>query len=231
MNDTPTPAPDLTPEPAPAARGGIAAWLMTNFLAGIITLTPLVVTLYLVKWIIVTVDGLILGFLPVGYQPSDLLGSMGVHPPFQLYGMGMVVGFFAVVLVGMLGRNFLGQKVVEWGDSLLNQIPGVRSIYVSIKQLMDTVTSTRSGTFREVVLVEFPRKGMYMVGFITGVPQGEIKTRTGQEMVNVFIPTTPNPTSGYLAVVARSEIIPLKMTVDQGLKMVISAGIVTPDKA
>jgi uncharacterized membrane protein len=136
-----------------------------------------------------------------------------------------------VVLLGtgVIVANLFGRKLVEYWEQLLSRIPLVRSIYSGVKQIMETVFHSQGQAFRKVLLVEFPRKGMWAIGFQSGVTRGEAQVRTSEEVVNVFIPTTPNPTSGFFVMVPKKDLIELDMSVDEGLKMIISAGVVVPE--
>ena len=137
--------------------------------------------------------------------------------------MLLVVGFFAAGLIGRM--------VFRLGESLIDRVPVVRSVYGALKQIFETVFADSSSSFREVVLVEYPRRGLWAVGFITGRTKGEVRDRIDRDLVNVFLPTTPNPTSGFLLFVPREDLVHLDMSVEEGIKMVISAGIVTPPRA
>lgn len=216
------------PDEAPKHRGFLA-FLRTNFLTGVIILMPVTLTFILLKTLIVWLDNFLLGFIPSRYHFNNLmLEYFGLEVSRDIHGMGLIVGFIVIVLTGLLTRNLLGRRLLGWMDSLVSRIPGVRSVYTAIKQITETLTSTSSKSFREVVMIEYPRKGLWSLAFVTGETKGEVQKLTDDEMVNVFLPTTPNPTSGYLLFVPRKDIRPLHMSVDQGLKMIISAGIVTP---
>jgi uncharacterized membrane protein len=211
---------------------GFWAYVRSRFITGIIVLLPIILTLLLLKTLIIWLDGFLLSFVPHRYHPDQLmLDHFAISLPFNIYGVGLVVGFFAILLVGILARNLLGRRLIAWGDSIMHRIPGVRSVYNAIKQVTETVTSSSSKSFREVVLVEYPRKGLWAIAFVTGKTEGEVQDITTTEVVNVFLPTTPNPTSGFLLFVPRKDLRTLHMSVEQGLKMVISGGIVTPSLA
>ena len=135
-----------------------------------------------------------------------------------------------LILLGALTANFFGRALIRWGERLLDAMPVVRSIYGTLKQIFETVTSHSAASFRDVVLVEYPRKGLWAIAFVSSETKGEIRHRLDQEMVNVFLPTTPNPTSGYLLFVPKKDVVYLDMTVEEGVKYVISAGLVTPPR-
>ncbi|HCP01660.1 MAG TPA: hypothetical protein DIT35_09225, partial [Rhodospirillaceae bacterium] len=143
-------------------------------------------------------------------------------------GVGLIVLIISLIIIGALTRMLLGRTLVRLGESLVNRMPVVRSVYGATKQVVETVLKSQSDAFRQVVLFEYPRRGSWAIGFVTGQTKGEVQNLTNDDVVNVFLPTTPNPTSGYLLFLPRREIIPLSMTVEEGIKMIISGGIVTP---
>ena len=141
----------------------------------------------------------------------------------------MILIVLLIFVIGVLTQSFLGGKLVQLGEMIVDRIPVVRSIYTGAKQVVTTIAEADTKAFRKVVLVEFPRKGIYSLGFITGYTEGEVQELTNAKLVNVFVPTTPNPTSGFLVFVANEDIIELTMTVEDGIKFIISVGIVTPE--
>lgn len=191
-------------------------WLI----AGLLVIVPLVITLGVLNWIIGTLDQT-LAILPEAWQPDKLLG---VHIP----GFGVILTLLILLLVGGIASNFIGRKLVGWGDALVRRIPVVRSIYSSVKQVSDTVFSDSGNAFRTAVLVQWPREGVWTVAFVTGQPSGEVAALLRDEYVSVFVPTTPNPTGGYFVLVRRSECIELEMSVDAALKYIVSMGVVAP---
>lgn len=190
------------------------------FLAGLIVLVPIAGTVLFVRWLIGFSDGA-LALLPEAYQPEHLLG---VHIP----GLGVALSIAGIILVGMLATNFFGKRLLAWFDAMLAQVPVVRSIYGAIKQLMEAVLGTGGSAFQKVVLVSFPQKGEWSMGFVTGPAKLPVPGASQQNLMAVFIPTTPNPTSGWLLFVAEEELVSLPMTVEDGLKMVVSGGMVAP---
>lgn len=160
-------------------------------------------------------------WLPEKYQPDVLLG-------FHLPGVGVVLAVIVVLGTGVIVANLFGRKLVKFWESILAQIPLVRTIYTSVKQILETVFSSGQ-SFRKVLLIEYPRKGLWTLAFQSGRTRGEAQIKTGSEIVNVFIPTTPNPTSGFFIMVPKEDVVELDMTVDDGLKMIISAGVMVPD--
>ena len=191
-------------------------WLI----AGLLVIVPLVITLGVLNWIIGTLDQT-LAILPEAWQPDKLLG---MHIP----GFGVILTLLILLLVGGIASNFIGRKLVGWGDALVRRIPVVRSIYSSVKQVSDTVFSDSGNAFRTAVLVQWPREGVWTVAFVTGHPSGEVAALLRDEYVSVFVPTTPNPTGGYFVMVRKSECIELDMSVDAALKYIVSMGVVAP---
>ena len=191
-------------------------WLI----AGLLVIVPLVITLGVLNWIIGTLDQT-LAILPEAWQPDKLLG---MHIP----GFGVILTLLILLLVGGIASNFIGRKLVGWGDALVRRIPVVRSIYSSVKQVSDTVFSDSGNAFRTAVLVQWPREGVWTVAFVTGQPSGEVAALLRDEYLSVFVPTTPNPTGGYFVLVRKSECIELEMSVDAALKYIVSMGVVAP---
>ena len=209
--------PTSTPKPAPA----VGQRIRTYFFAGILVTAPLFITGY-VAWLFINfVDDSITPLIPPAYNPETYL-------PFALPGLGLVVLFISMTMVGMFMAGFMGRLFTRLSESLLNRMPVIRSVYNAVKQILETVLAQQSKAFREAVLVEYPRRGSWAIGFVTGSTQGEVQNLTNDDVVNVFLPTTPNPTSGYLLFVPRRELMPLSMSVEEGIKMIISGGIVTP---
>jgi uncharacterized membrane protein len=231
--------PPLTPNNLPALpsaglkslRPRLLTRLRNNLLAGILVTAPIGITIYLTWSLITWVDNRVLPLLPEQYNPEnflrfDLPGVGTVHLSFPGIGLIIAIAFFTAI--GALTAGFVGRLFLEYSERLLNRMPVVRSIYGATKQIFETVLAQKSTAFREVVLVEFPRRGCWAIGFITGRTEGEIQELTEDDVLNVFVPTTPNPTSGYLFFVARKEVYPLSMSIEEGIKMVVSGGIVTP---
>ncbi len=207
----------------PRRRFGLAARLRNYFLAGVIVVAPISITFFIVWQVVQVVDGNVQRMLPDRYNPETYL-------PFSIPGLGVLLMVGLITLIGMLTAGLVGRTVMRTGESILNQMPVIRSIYGTLKQIFETVFSHSSQSFREVVLVEYPRRGIWAIGFVTGVTRGEIQERVEPQLVNVFLPTTPNPTSGFLLFLPRDEVIGLDMSVEDGIKMVISSGIVAPDR-
>ncbi len=192
-------------------------------LSGLLVLVPLAITLAVLNWIVGTLDQT-LQILPEAWRPDKLIG---VHIP----GFGVLLTLSIVLLIGGITSNFLGKKLVTWGDALLNRIPIVRSIYSSVKQVSDTLFSENGNAFRRALLVQWPREGVWTIGFQTGTPGGDVINHLVGDYVSVYVPTTPNPTGGYFVMLKREDCIELKMSVDEALTYVISMGVVVPGSA
>lgn len=186
------------------------------FITGLLVVTPVWATYLVLKTLLVAMDGL-LGELIQRY-------ATGVYVP----GLGIVVLLGIILLAGLLTHNIFGRKLVEWWEGLLQRVPFVRGVYTTFKAIVDTVSLQSKEQFNKVVLIEFPQKGQYSLAFVTGITQGEVQQVTHERLLNVYVPTTPNPTSGYLLLVPESDIIPLSMSVEDGLKMIVSGGLYTP---
>ncbi|MEO5660805.1 MAG: DUF502 domain-containing protein [Polaromonas sp.] len=194
----------------------IRRWL----LAGLLVLVPLAITLAVLKWIVGTLDQTLL-ILPEAWHPDRLLG-------FHIPGFGVLLTLGIVLLMGALASNFLGKKLLLLGNILLRRIPIVRSIYSSVKQVSDTLFSENGNAFRKALLVQWPREGVWTIGFLTGLPGGDVVNHLPGDYLSVYVPTTPNPTGGYFVMLKKSDCIELKMSVDEALTYVISMGVVVP---
>jgi uncharacterized membrane protein len=210
----------LVPQPKPL-RLGLFGRLRAYFFAGVLVTAPIAITVYLAWSVVSWIDRSVLPFIPAVYNPETYL-------PFSVPGIGLLFLLFLLTAIGAATAGLAGRMIVRLSERILNRMPVIRSVYGATKQIFETVLAQKSTAFREVVLVEFPRRGMWALGFITGRSEGEIQDLSNDEMVNVYIPTTPIPTSGFLFFVARSEVSPLAMSVEEGIKMVVSGGIVTP---
>jgi uncharacterized membrane protein len=193
--------------------------LRAYFFAGILVTGPIFLTLYLTWLFIDFIDSAVRWLLPDRYNPTTYL-----HVP----GLGLVIGVVTLTLIGWITAGYVGRVFLRLSERIVARMPVIRGIYGAMKQIFETVLAKQSNTFREAVLVEFPRRGMWTIAFITGRPEGEVGDLTGDDPIGVYVPTTPNPTSGYLVYVPRSEVMVLAMTVEEAIKMVISGGIVTP---
>ena len=191
------------------------------FLTGILVMTPLILTIY-VAWAFITfVDNLVVPLVPFDYRPSNYL-------PFSIPGLGLIIVFIFTTFVGLLATGLFGRTLIRIWENILNRMPVVRSVYSAIKQILETVMATQSDAFRQAVLVQYPRNDIWAIGFVTGSTKGEVGKRVDKKMVNVFLPTTPNPTSGFLLFFPEEDLIFLNMTVEDALKLVVSGGMVVP---
>lgn len=218
--DNPTnPGPDG--ELKKVVNPSLGARLRTYFFAGILVTAPISLTFYLAWLFINFVDGKVTPLIPVKYHPETYL-------PFSMPGLGLLIVFVFLTLVGALTAGFLGRMVIRWSERVLARMPVIRSVYSAFKQILETVLAQQSQAFREAVLVEYPRRGVWAIAFITGRTEGEVQNITEEEVINIFLPTTPNPTSGFLLFVPKEDLVHLDMGVEEAIKMVISGGIVTP---
>jgi len=191
------------------------------FFAGVLITAPIFITVYLSWLFIGFVDSKVTPLIPLKYNPETYL-------PFGVPGLGLVVITLFLIVIGALTAGFVGKIWSRFTEGVLARMPVVRTIHGSVKQILETVLAQKSNAFREAVLVEYPRRGIWAIAFITGRTLGEVQNITEEECTNIFLPTTPNPTSGFLLFVPMTDLIPLSMTVEEAIKMVISGGIVTP---
>ncbi len=201
---------------SPARRARVRRYL----LAGVLVWVPVLATVWVLGFIIDMMDRTLL-LLPTAWRPEQLLG---VNIP----GLGIVFAFVVVFVTGVGVTNFLGRRLVAYWEDLLKRIPLVRSVYGGVKSFTESVLSQQGNSFRKVVMVEYPRLGMWSIGFVTAEDIAEISARTGEQQVCVYVPTTPNPTSGLIVMVPRSQVIELDMSVDAAMKMIVTLGVVAP---
>lgn len=194
--------------------------LRKYLLAGLVVWLPILVTIMVLRFIVDLLDQT-LALLPNSYQPDQLLGH---HIP----GIGVVLSLVLLLITGILATNFLGQRLVGWGESILARIPLVRSIYSAVKQVIHALLSTNSQAFRKVLLIQYPREGLWTIAFQTGETSSEMNQKANDEMVSLFVPTTPNPTSGFLMMLPKRDVIEIDMTIDEALKYIISLGVMQP---
>mgnify|MGYP003676773329 CR=1 FL=1 len=197
--------------------------LRRYFLTGLIVVAPVAITAYLTWSIVLWVDGWVKPYLPSIYNPDTYL-------PFSVPGYGLLVALFLITMVGFLTANLVGRSVLGFGESLLDRMPLVRTVYKALKQIFETVLAEQNSSFKQAGLIEYPRKGIWSIVFIATETKGEVdKLLPENETIAVFLPTTPNPTSGFLLFVPRKDIHYLEMSVEEAAKMVISAGLVAPE--
>lgn len=190
------------------------------FITGLLIWVPLAITAWVLNLIVGTMDQS-LRLLPESLHPQNLLG---VNVP----GVGALITLLVILLTGVAAANFIGQKLVRWWEGLLARIPVVNSIYKGVKQISDTLFSPNGQAFRKALLVQYPREGSWTIAFQTGQPGGDVANHLTGEFVSVYVPTTPNPTSGFFLMMPRAEVVELDMTVDDALKYIISMGVVAP---
>ena len=200
----------------PSTLAKLRTWLFS----GLLVLVPLIITLWVLDWVVSTLDQT-LRILPQAWHPDQLLG---LHIP----GFGVIFALVVVLVIGAMASNFIGNKMVTWWHSLLNRIPVVRSIYSGVKQVSDTLFSEKGNAFHQALLVKWPHEGMWTIAFLTGTPSGDLKSHLVGDYLSVYVPTTPNPTGGYLVMVKKSDCIELAMSVDEALAYVISMGVIVP---
>ena len=205
----------------PGAVVTLTQRLRNYLLAGIVVSAPITITLFIVWQVLSYVDQTVTPFIPAAYNPETYL-------PFGLPGIGLVVILGLLILIGWLAAGLVGRTVMRTGERLLDRTPIVRGIYGTLKQLFETVLSQSSRTFREVVLIEYPRAGIWSIAFVTGEPTADIARCHAGELISVFVPTTPIPAYGFLMFVPREQAVRLDMSVEEGMKLVISGGIVMP---
>ncbi|MBV8622717.1 MAG: DUF502 domain-containing protein [Herbaspirillum sp.] len=193
------------------------------FITGLLILVPLAITLWVLNLIISTMDQSLL-LLPETWRPRHWLG-------YNIPGLGAILTLLIVFLTGLAARNFIGRRLVLLWEGLLTRIPVVKSIYSSVKQVSDTLFSSSGNAFRKAVLIQYPRQGSWTIAFLTGTPGGEVKNHLAGDYISVYVPTTPNPTSGFFLMLPRAESIELDMSVDEALKYIVSMGVVAPEMA
>ena len=195
--------------------------LRTIIVAGLLVWIPLGLTIFVIK-LLIDLLGQTYVLIPPALRPENLIGT-------EIPGIGVIVAIIVVLLTGLVTANYFGKSIVKAWDAFLDRIPLIRSIYSPLKKFSELVLSDQTQSFSKVLLIEYPRKGIYSLCFQTSKELGEVQNQAGEEMVCVYIPTTPNPTSGYIVLVPQNEVKELKMSVEDALKMIISLGVVVPD--
>ena len=207
------------------------ARLRTSFLTGIVVIAPVALTLWLIWSVIGWFDGFVLPFVPDAYRPEQILNTIfGYDLKLNIRGVGVVVFLVFATLVGWLAKGLIGRSFIKYAENLVNRMPVVRSFYSGIKQIAETVFAQQERSFEKACMIEYPRKGIWAIGFISTTAKGEIAERNSSEgpMVSVFVPTTPNPTSGFLLFFPKADVVELDMSIEDAAKLVISAGLVYP---
>lgn len=191
------------------------------FVTGLLILVPLAITLWVLNLIVGTMDQSLL-LLPESWRPEKLFG-------FHIPGLGTILTLLIIFLTGLATRNFVGNQVVRVWEGMLTRIPVVNTIYSSVKQVSDTLFSSSGNAFRKAVLVQYPHQGSWTIAFVTGVPGGDVRNHLQGDYISIYVPTTPNPTSGFFLMVRRTDAIELDMNVDEALKYIVSMGVVSPE--
>ncbi|RFP89108.1 DUF502 domain-containing protein [Rhodobacteraceae bacterium 63075] len=219
-------------------KPGVIARLRSSFLTGLVVIMPVALTIWLLWSFIGWVDSFVLPFVPAGYQPEVLVNRwLGRTPGSEdwirvnIRGVGVVLFLLFTILIGWLAKGLLGRSLIGYAEVMLDRVPVVRSIYNGVKQIAETVFAQSERSFEKACLIQYPRKDIWAIGFISTTARGEVadKAETGGALMSVFVPTTPNPTSGFLLFFPKSDVIELDMTVEDAAKLVISAGLVYPN--
>ena len=207
-----------------APRRGLFGGLRASFLTGLVVVAPVALTIYLIWTVIGWIDSWVLPFVPAKYHPDQYIG-------INIRGVGVIIFLMFTVFIGWLAKGLLGRSIIRWGEHLVGRMPVVRSVYNGLKQIAETVFAQSETSFDKACLVEYPRKGIWAIAFVSTKAKGEVNDRIPREeqLISVFLPTTPNPTSGFLLFVPKSDIIELDMSVEDAAKLVISAGLVYPN--
>lgn len=208
----------------PAPRPGLFARLRASFLTGLVVIAPVGLTLWLIWSVTGWIDSVVLPLVPHQFRPEQYIG-------INLRGVGLIIFLLFTVVVGWIAKGLIGRSLIRFAESLVHRMPVVRTVYSGIKQISETVFAQSERSFEKACLVQYPRKGIWAIGFVSTAAKGEIATKaeTGSPMMSVFLPTTPNPTSGFLLFVPKEDVIELDMSVEDAAKLVISAGLVYPN--
>lgn len=212
-------------DPSPPRKGGLFSSLRASFLTGIVVIAPVALTVWLVWAIMGWVDSVVLPLVPSNLRPEHYIG-------INLRGVGVIIFLIFTIFVGWVAKGLIGKSLIRFGESLVERMPVVRTIYSGVKQIAETVFAQSERSFEKACLVQYPRKGIWAIGFISTTAKGEVSDRaeTAGELMSVFVPTTPNPTSGFLLFFPKEDVIELDMSVEEAAKLVISAGLVYPDR-
>ena len=213
-----------TPFDEKPRRPGLFASLRASFLTGLIVIAPVGLTIWLIWSVIGWIDSVVLPLVPYDFQPEEYIG-------INLRGIGVIIFLLFTIIVGWLAKGFLGRSLIRVAENVVQNVPVVRSIYSGVKQIAETVFAQSERSFEKACLFEYPRKGIWAIGFISTTAKGEVADRatTSGDLVSVFVPTTPNPTSGFLLFFPREDIMELERSVEDAAKLVISAGLVYPN--
>ncbi len=211
-------------EDHPPRKPGLFAGFRASFLTGIVVIAPIGMTIWLLWTMVGWVDSVVLPLVPATIQPEKYIG-------INLRGVGVIIFLIFTVFIGWIAKGLIGRSMIGFGESLVDRMPVVRSIYSGVKQIAETVFAQSDRNFETACLIEYPRRGIWAIGFISTDAKGEVarSAHTGDQLMGVFVPTTPNPTSGFLLFFPKQDIIELQMTVEEAAKLVISAGLVYPN--
>ncbi|MBA3067211.1 MAG: DUF502 domain-containing protein [Hyphomonas sp.] len=221
MNDDKLPD-DLLGIVEPPQKQGLFAWLRERFIAGMLIALPIVATFVILEFLINLIDSRVVPMLPPALRPETYLD-------YAVPGFGLIILLLFLTLLGSVATNFLGNYFVSLTDRVLTRVPVVRSVYSVFKQIRDVFQSNSAGQYKEVVMIQFPTEGSWAIGFVAGAVKGEMRHRLGTEFIGVFVPTTPNPTSGFLVYAKASDVVKLDMTIEEGAKVIFSGGLVIPE--
>lgn len=214
------------PEPTdhpPHRRPGLLSGLRASFLTGIVVIAPISLTFYLLWTVMGWIDAVVLPLVPGPWRPENYIG-------INLRGVGVIFFFVFTVLIGWIAKGMIGRSLIGWGESLVDQTPVVRTVYSGVKQIAETVFAQQERSFEKACMVEFPRRGIWRIAFIVTRAKGELTrmAKPGEEILTAFVPSTPNPTTGFLIYVPRSDVIELDMPIEDAVKLILSAGLVSP---
>ena len=221
----------IDPKILPKPQSGLIAGFRNSFLTGLVVIAPVALTIWLIWSVIGWIDGFVLPFIPNLYHPNNILNTFfGQDVAINIRGLGVVVFLLFTTFVGWIAKGFLGRSLIRIGENLVRRMPVVRSIYSGVKQIAETVFAQSDRSFEKACLIEYPRKGIWAVGFVSTEAKGEVKykAKSNSDLLSVFVPTTPNPTSGFMLFFPRNDVIELEMSIEDAAKLVISAGLVYP---
>ncbi len=208
----------------PQRRTGKFSGLRASFLTGLVVIAPVGLTIWLIWTVIGWIDGVVLPLVPHQFRPEQYIG-------INLRGVGVIFFFVFTIVVGWIAKGLIGRSLIGWGETLVDRMPVVRSVYAGIKQISETVFAQSERSFEKACLIQYPRRGIWAIGFVSTTAKGEVSERaeTGGRLLSIFVPTTPNPTSGFLLFFPEEDVIELDMAVEDAAKLVISAGLVYPN--
>ncbi|WP_299660695.1 DUF502 domain-containing protein [uncultured Ruegeria sp.] len=209
----------------PHRRSGLLSGLRASFLTGIVVIAPVWLTIWLIWSVVGWIDSAVLPLIPQKFQPSEYVG-------INLRGVGVIIFLIFTIIVGWIAKGILGRSLIHFAESLVNRMPVVRSVYSGIKQISETVFAQTERSFEKACLIQYPRRGIWAIGFVSTTARGEVNERadTAGELLSIFVPTTPNPTSGFLLFFPAEDVILLDMSIEDAAKLVISAGLVYPNE-